>query len=240
MAVGAGLIDAKYWVMGSIGSCVSETASSSYRHYAPRSVFHFSPVSGAYNPIYFFVLASALRFLACAEGGSALFPPALLLAAKGLFCLSKVKINQKMMKSAMIKDLYSEIDRLKQEVYAAREKNRIYIPKDRYLQDEAEKKAMAEKIERMELDVESRDKQFVVLQELYKSQQLLTAELSDKLDKTEIKLIYFVALIIVRLVFPSFAHDVTTIFLLCSRKCCRKLSMLWLIWRNGLDKLMPQ
>ncbi|CDO98990.1 unnamed protein product [Coffea canephora] len=107
-----------------------------------------------------------------------------------LVCL-RFQINQKMMKSAMIKDLYSEIDRLKQEVYAAREKNRIYIPKDRYLQDEAEKMAMAEKIERMELDVESRDKQFVELQELYKSQQLLTAELSDKLDKTEIKLIYF-------------------------------------------------
>ncbi|KAL3518285.1 hypothetical protein ACH5RR_020874 [Cinchona calisaya] len=101
---------------------------------------------------------------------------------------NKPEINQKMMKSAMIKDLYSEIDRLKQEVYAAREKNGIYIPRDRYLQDEAEKKAMAEKIERMELDLESRDKQFVELQELYKSQQLLTAELSDKLDKTERKL----------------------------------------------------
>lgn len=29
---------------------------------------------------------------------------------------------------------------LKSEVYAAREKNGIYIPRDRYLQDEAEKK----------------------------------------------------------------------------------------------------
>lgn len=85
------------------------------------------------------------------------------------------------MKSALIKDLYSEIDRLKQgclllpralslsthfvfvwnnailfsvingmtfffpstvqlEVYAAREKNGIYIPRDRYLHEEAEKK----------------------------------------------------------------------------------------------------
>ncbi|KAJ0021234.1 hypothetical protein Pint_32282 [Pistacia integerrima] len=54
--------------------------------------------------------------------------------------LFSYQINQKMMKSAMIKDLYSEIDRLKQEVYAAREKNGIYIPRDRYLQEEAEKK----------------------------------------------------------------------------------------------------
>ncbi|KAL2239500.1 UNVERIFIED_CONTAM: Kinesin-like protein KIN-5D [Sesamum indicum] len=71
---------------------------------------------------------------------------------------NKPEINQKMMKSALIKDLYFEIDRLKQEVYAAREKNGIYIPKDRYLQNEAEKKAMSEKIEQMEIDLESKDK----------------------------------------------------------------------------------
>ncbi|XP_047321316.1 kinesin-like protein KIN-5D [Impatiens glandulifera] len=101
---------------------------------------------------------------------------------------NKPEVNQKMMKSAVIKDLYIEIDRLKQEVYAAREKNGIYIPRDRYLQDEAEKKAMSEKIERMELDFDSRDKQLVDLQEHYNSQQLLTAELTDKLQKTEKKL----------------------------------------------------
>ncbi|KAL3367185.1 hypothetical protein AABB24_011748 [Solanum stoloniferum] len=101
---------------------------------------------------------------------------------------NKPEINQKMMKSALMKDLYSEIERLKQEVYAAREKNGIYIPRDRYLQEEAEKKAMSEKIERMELDSESKDKQHMELQELYNSQQLLTTELSGKLDKTEKKL----------------------------------------------------
>ncbi|XP_010253418.1 PREDICTED: kinesin-like protein KIN-5D isoform X2 [Nelumbo nucifera] len=101
---------------------------------------------------------------------------------------NKPEINQKMMKSALIKDLYSEIDRLKQEVYAAREKNGIYIPRDRYLQEEAEKKAMAEKIERMELDSESKDKQLLELQGLYNSQQQLTAELSEKLERTQKKL----------------------------------------------------
>ncbi|OWM68852.1 kinesin-like protein KIN-5D [Punica granatum] len=101
---------------------------------------------------------------------------------------NKPEINQKMMKSAMIKDLYSEIDRLKQEVYAAREKNGIYIPRDRYLQEEEEKKAMAEKMERMELESESKDKQIMELQELYNSQLQMTTELSDKLEKTEQKL----------------------------------------------------
>ncbi|KAF9598448.1 hypothetical protein IFM89_027881 [Coptis chinensis] len=101
---------------------------------------------------------------------------------------NKPEVNQKMMKSTMIKDLYSEIDRLKQEVYAAREKNGIYIPRDRYLQEEAEKKAMAEKIERMEMDSESKDKQLMGIQELHNAQQVLTAELSEKLEKTQKKL----------------------------------------------------
>ncbi|CAA7036796.1 unnamed protein product [Microthlaspi erraticum] len=101
---------------------------------------------------------------------------------------NKPEINQKMMKTAVMKDLYSEIDRLKQEVYAAREKNGIYIPKDRYLLEEAEKKAMAEKIERLELQSESKDKKVTDLQELYNSQKLLTAELSEKLEKTEKRL----------------------------------------------------
>ncbi|KAK9126879.1 hypothetical protein Scep_015725 [Stephania cephalantha] len=98
---------------------------------------------------------------------------------------NKPEVNQKMMKSTMIKDLYNEIDRLKQELCAAREKNGIYIPQDRYLQEEAQKKAMTEKIERMELDSESKDKQLMELQELSNSQQLYTTELSDKLEKTQ-------------------------------------------------------
>ncbi|KAG8084519.1 hypothetical protein GUJ93_ZPchr0010g9483 [Zizania palustris] len=98
---------------------------------------------------------------------------------------NKPEVNQKMMKSAVIKDLYSEIDRLKQEVFAAREKNGIYIPRDRYLQEEAEKKAMTEKIERLGADLEARDKQLVELKELYDVEQLLSAELGEKLEKTQ-------------------------------------------------------
>ncbi|CAN6358356.1 unnamed protein product [Urochloa humidicola] len=98
---------------------------------------------------------------------------------------NKPEVNQRMMKSAMIKDLYYEIDRLKQEVFAAREKNGIYIPRERYLQEEAEKKAMTEKIERLGADLEARDKQLVELKELYDAEQLLSAELGEKLGKTQ-------------------------------------------------------
>ncbi|XP_078179140.1 kinesin-like protein KIN-5A isoform X1 [Carex rostrata] len=98
---------------------------------------------------------------------------------------NRPEINQKMMKSAVIKDLYYEIDRLKQEVFAAREKNGIYIPRDRYLQEEAEKKAMTEKIEKLEFDMDTKEKQLIGIQELYDSQQKLSEELSEKLEKTQ-------------------------------------------------------
>ncbi|KAK4785739.1 hypothetical protein SAY86_002428 [Trapa natans] len=101
---------------------------------------------------------------------------------------NKPEMNQKMMKSVMIKDLCFEIDGLKQELLAAREKNGVFIPRDHYLQEEEEKKAMAEKIEHMELECESKYKQIMELQELYNSQLQMTTNLSDKLEKTEQKL----------------------------------------------------
>ncbi|KAM2978995.1 hypothetical protein FF2_015726 [Malus domestica] len=52
------------------------------------------------------------------------------------------EVIQKTMRSVLINDLYSEIHRLKQEVYAATEKNGIYIPRHRYVSEEAEKKVL--------------------------------------------------------------------------------------------------
>lgn len=69
---------------------------------------------------------------------------------------NKPEVNQKMMKSALIKDLYSEMEKLKAEVNAAREKNGVYLPRERYLQEEAEKKAMSERIDQMEFDIEAK------------------------------------------------------------------------------------
>ncbi|KAJ6804908.1 putative 125 kDa kinesin-related protein [Iris pallida] len=101
---------------------------------------------------------------------------------------NRPEVNQKVTKGALIKDLYSEIDRLKQEVYAAREKNGVYVPKERYLQDEADKKAMAERTEIMELELELKDKQLAELEDLHNSQKVLNVELSDNLEKTQRKL----------------------------------------------------
>ncbi|KAM7264573.1 hypothetical protein ACFE04_002256 [Oxalis oulophora] len=98
---------------------------------------------------------------------------------------NKPEVNQKMMKSTLIKDLYGEIERLKTEVYAAREKNGVYIPKERYYQEESERKAMADQIEQMGLQLENHQKQFEELQEKYDSQVQQCTELTSKLDTTE-------------------------------------------------------
>ncbi|XP_010943824.1 kinesin-like protein KIN-5C isoform X2 [Elaeis guineensis] len=98
---------------------------------------------------------------------------------------NRPEINQKMMKSTLIKDLYGEIERLKAEVYAAREKVGVYIPKERYHQEESERKAMAEQIEQMGVLLENNQKQIGDLQESYNAQLQQFADLSKKLDATE-------------------------------------------------------
>ncbi|CAI0462327.1 unnamed protein product [Linum tenue] len=98
---------------------------------------------------------------------------------------NKPEVNQKMMKSTLIKDLYGEIDRLKAEVYAAREKNGVYIPKERYYQEESERKAMADQIEQMGITIETHQKQLEELQEKYDVQVRQCSDLSTKLTHTE-------------------------------------------------------
>ncbi|XP_021766534.1 kinesin-like protein KIN-5C [Chenopodium quinoa] len=98
---------------------------------------------------------------------------------------NKPEINQKMMKSTLIKDLYGEIERLKGEVYAAREKNGVYIPKDRYYQEETERKTMADQIEQMGVTIENQQKQVEDLQGRYAAQVQECSDLSRKLDSTQ-------------------------------------------------------
>ena len=54
-----------------------------------------------------------------------------------------------MSKAVSFKDLYLEIERMKEDVWAARDKNGVYIPYERFSQEEAEKKARMEKIEQL-------------------------------------------------------------------------------------------
>ncbi|CAA6668485.1 unnamed protein product [Spirodela intermedia] len=103
---------------------------------------------------------------------------------------NRPEVNQKMMKSTLIKDLYGEIERLKAEVYAAREKVGVYIPKERYYQEESERKAMADQIEQMGVVLETNQKKIDDLQEEYNAQLHQCSDLSKKLEATEKSLDY--------------------------------------------------
>ncbi|XP_073143439.1 kinesin-like protein KIN-5C [Henckelia pumila] len=98
---------------------------------------------------------------------------------------NKPEVNQKMMKSTLIKDLYGEIERLKGEVYAAREKNGVYIPKERYYQEESERKAMADQIEQLGLTIENQQKKIEELHDKYNAQVQECSDLSNKLEETQ-------------------------------------------------------
>ncbi|CAN7103870.1 unnamed protein product [Brassica rapa subsp. narinosa] len=98
---------------------------------------------------------------------------------------NKPEVNQKMMKSTLIKDLYGEIERLKAEVYASREKNGVYMPKERYYQEESERKAMAEQIEQMSGQIENYQKKVEELQDKYTGQVRECSDLTSRLDSTE-------------------------------------------------------
>ncbi|KAL0333324.1 UNVERIFIED_CONTAM: Kinesin-like protein KIN-5A [Sesamum angustifolium] len=79
---------------------------------------------------------------------------------------NRPEVNRKVVKSTLIKDLYSQIERLKQELHAARENNGVHVPQDNEHSQEATRKQLME------------------LQELYMYQQQLTVDLKDKLEST--------------------------------------------------------
>lgn len=84
---------------------------------------------------------------------------------------NKPEANQKICKSVMLKDVYQEMERMKQDVKAAREKNGIYIPHERFVLEEAEKKTMREKIEYLELRLEKQSKELKNFKGFYLAEQ---------------------------------------------------------------------
>ncbi|KMZ74969.1 Kinesin-related protein-like [Zostera marina] len=103
---------------------------------------------------------------------------------------NKPEVNQKMMKSTHIKDLYGEIERLKAELNATRERNGVYIPKERYCQEESDRKSMADEIEQMKILIETNQKKFDDMQEKYNQQLRHSVELSKNLEATEESLVH--------------------------------------------------
>ena len=65
-----------------------------------------------------------------------------------------MQVNQKISKTAHIKELNAEIDRLKAELFATREKNGIYLPADQFEQREESSKANQARLEFLEAEAE--------------------------------------------------------------------------------------
>ncbi|KAJ0793785.1 putative plus-end-directed kinesin ATPase [Helianthus annuus] len=95
---------------------------------------------------------------------------------------NKPEANQKMSKAMLLKDMYLEIEKMKQDLRAAREKNGVYISHERYAQEEAEKKLKNEKIEQLETDLNLNEKEVNRYRELYESEQERSSSLERDLN----------------------------------------------------------
>lgn len=98
---------------------------------------------------------------------------------------NKPEANQKVTKAVLLKDIYVEIERMKQDIRAAREKNGVYIPHERFLQDEAEKKAKNERIEQLESDLNESEKQLDKFRELYLIEQEEKLNVKSELEDSK-------------------------------------------------------
>ncbi|KAK8563665.1 hypothetical protein V6N12_035808 [Hibiscus sabdariffa] len=101
---------------------------------------------------------------------------------------NRPEANQKMSKAVLLKDLYLEIEKMKEDVRAARDKNGVYIPHERFLQEETEKKARMEKIEQLENDINLSEKQANKYHELYLTEQEQRLDLESDLKDCKINL----------------------------------------------------
>ncbi|KAL2599261.1 hypothetical protein GLYMA_10G045500v4 [Glycine max] len=101
---------------------------------------------------------------------------------------NKPEANQKVSKAVLLKDLYMEIDRMKEDIQAAREKNGVYISHERFAKEEAEKKSRNEKIEQLENDLSLSEKQVASFRELYLTEQEQKLELESELKDCKVNL----------------------------------------------------
>uniref|UniRef100_A0A9I9CG39 Kinesin-like protein n=1 Tax=Cucumis melo TaxID=3656 RepID=A0A9I9CG39_CUCME len=109
-------------------------------------------------------------------------------AHRAKYIKNKPEANQKISKAVLLKDLYLEIERMKEDIRAARDKNGVYIPRERYAQDEAEKKEKSERIEQLENDLNLSEKQVESFRELYLVEQKMKLDMERELKDCMINL----------------------------------------------------
>eukprot|EP00850_Spirogloea_muscicola_P011602 SM000072S21236 [mRNA] locus=s72:626059:632083:+ [translate_table: standard] len=101
---------------------------------------------------------------------------------------NKPEVNQKMTKTALIKDLHGDIERLKLELQAARDKNGIYIPCERYYQDQTDRKAMISHIEHLEGELEINTRELAETRTVVSTQGQELEDLGSSLEDFQARL----------------------------------------------------
>eukprot|EP00762_Andalucia_godoyi_P003834 ANDGO_08538.mRNA.1 Kinesin-like protein KIN-5C len=90
---------------------------------------------------------------------------------------NRPEVNQKMTKRALIKEMAAEIESLKAELAANREKNGVYLPHDKFVQLEASLSFRGQRLGEIEQQISDKEKEFAELQALFKARE---TELSNE------------------------------------------------------------
>ncbi|TPX36931.1 hypothetical protein SmJEL517_g00912 [Synchytrium microbalum] len=101
---------------------------------------------------------------------------------------NKPEVNQKMTKKALIREYINEIERLKADLLATREKNGIFLSPDSYNSLMNESQSRKDSLDEVSRIISSKDQSIRQLEEKFQAQQLLFNEKSTKLDLTVVEL----------------------------------------------------
>ena len=93
---------------------------------------------------------------------------------------NKPEINQKLVKKALIKEYTEEIDRLKRELHATREKTGIFIPEDVYREMEEQRESRKEEIRVLQSKTNALTNDLEVMDDANKN---LKYEIEDKKER---------------------------------------------------------
>lgn len=108
---------------------------------------------------------------------------------------NKPEVNQKTTKSALIKDLVNELERCKSDLFNQREKNGVYIPYEKHQKDMIEQKALKDRHEFLEEELDTAKKQIeesrnkiAIMHSKYEDLELKLSQTQANLEEKQNKL----------------------------------------------------
>lgn len=101
---------------------------------------------------------------------------------------NKPEVNQRMSRNALLKEYIGEIERLKSDVLAAREKNGIYFSEDTWAQLNADHELRQTQVEEAKKQVEAIESQMRVVREEFEQSIALFMKTDGELKTTKQKL----------------------------------------------------